>query len=515
MHRLFRATLAMAFLAPAALLAQPEPVDLPTVERIRSEALDRSQIMETMSWLTDVHGPRLANSPGYRRAAEWAAAELKKYGLQNVRLEMVPGFGRGWENTAFMMRAVSPQPFPIIAYPRAWSPGTEGVVRGEAIQVQLDSVADFEKYRGRLAGRFVLLGPARATPVADLDAKPRYTDSALAAIATPPAPPAAGAPPGNRGNFAAMQQLAAQRYAFLAAEKVAAVMLPARGQEGTVFTDNGFPRGENAPPAPPTVHVAIEHYGRIARQLAKGIPVTLELEMRNRFTAVDSNNVNIFAEIPGTDRRLRDEVVMLGGHFDSWHAGTGATDNAAGSAVMMEAVRIIQTLGLKPKRTIRIALWASEEQGLIGSRTYARQQFRDSATAPDKPAQQKVSAYYNVDNGSGRIRGVYLQGNEAVRGIFDAWMAPFRGDGMTTLTIRNTGGTDHLAFDGVGIPGFQFIQDPLQYDTRTHHSNMDVYEQIQPADMRHNAAVVASFVWNTAQRAEKLPRKQAPQRTAQ
>ncbi|MBI3793057.1 MAG: M20/M25/M40 family metallo-hydrolase, partial [Gemmatimonadetes bacterium] len=288
-----------------------------------------------------------------------------------------------------------------------------------------------------------------------------------------------------------------------------AVLLPARGQEGTVFTDNGFPRASDAPVQPPTLHVAIEHFGRLARLVAKGLPVTVELDMRNRFTTPDENSFNVIAEIPGTDPKLKNEIVMLGAHFDSWHAGTGATDNAAGSSVMLEAVRIIKALGLKPKRTIRIALWGAEEQGLIGSRNFVRQHFRDSTTAPDKPEAAQIAGYFNVDNGSGKIRGVYLQGNELVRPIFDAWMGPFKDMGMTTLTPRNTGGTDHLAFDAVNLPGFQFIQDPLQYDTRTHHSNQDVYEQTQPDDMKFNAAVVASFVWQAAQRSEKLPHKPA------
>ncbi|MDX2183970.1 MAG: M20/M25/M40 family metallo-hydrolase [Gemmatimonadaceae bacterium] len=520
MPREIRAAGALLLLSlPSFAGAQQEPVDVATIERIKAEALDRPQVMETMSWLTDVHGPRLANSPNYRRAAEWAAAQLKSWGLVNVRFEPVTGFGRGWENTQFSMRAVAPTPFPIIAYPRAWSPGTNGPVQGEVVHVLIDSAPDFAKYRGALAGKFVLLGAARATPVADLTNPARLSDSALAVLAgaEPPRPAAAGpAPTAPRPPVARISpQFIAERYAFLASERVAGVLLPARGQEGTVFTDNGFPRGENSPPVPPTVHVAIEHYGRLARLVAKQLPVTIELDMRNRFTPVDADNFNIFAEIPGTDPKLKDEIVMLGGHFDSWHAGTGATDNAAGSATMMEAVRIIKTLGLKPKRTIRIALWASEEQGLIGSRSFARQTFRDSANAADKPAAAKFSAYYNVDNGSGKIRGVYLQGNEGVRAIFDAWMGPFKAMGMTTITARNTGGTDHLAFDALGLPGFQFIQDPLQYDTRTHHSNQDVYEQVQPDDMKFNSAVVASFVWQTAQRAEKLPRKPSPVRLAQ
>ncbi len=490
-------------------------MDVATIARIKDEALQRSQVMETMSWLTDVYGPRLANSPNIRKAADWTVTQLKGWGMANIHLEPFQNFGRGWENTRLTFVAVSPQPFPILAYPRAWSPGTEGPVTGEAVVVQIDSAPDFEKYRGKLKGKFVLLGAPRPTPESAINAPMRYSDSALTAIAEPQAPnPARQGLPRPPVNPAAFQ-FPAQRYAFLAGEQVAAVLLPARGQEGTVFTDNGFPRAPDAPVQPPTLHVAIEHFGRLARLAAKGLPVTLELDMRNRFTTADENSFNIIAEIPGTDPKLKNEVVMLGAHFDSWHAGTGATDNAAGSAVMLEAVRILKSLGVKPKRTIRIALWGAEEQGLIGSRNFARQHFRDSTNAPDKPESSTLAGYFNVDNGSGKIRGIYLQGNEGVRSIFDAWMQPFNEMGMKTITARNTGGTDHLAFDAVGLPGFQFIQDPLQYDTRTHHSNQDVYEQVQPDDMKFNAAVVASFVWQAAQRGEMLPRKAPAPRVTQ
>ncbi len=504
--------LALVLLAPAASLRAQEPVDVATIARIKDEALQRSQVMETVSWLTDVYGPRLANSPNIRKAADWTVTQLKGWGLANPHLEPFQNFGRGWENTRLTFNAVAPQPFPILAYPRAWSPGTDGPVTGDAVVVQIDSAPDFEKYRGKLKGKFVLLGAPRANPVSAINAPMRYSDSSLAAIAAPtePNPARQGLPraPLNPAVF----QFPALRYAFLAAEQVAAVLLPARGQEGTVFTDNGFPRANDAPVQPPTLHVAIEHFGRLARLVAKGMPVTLELDMRNRFNTADEHSFNVIAEIPGTDPRLKGEVVMLGAHFDSWHAGTGATDNGAGSAVMLEAVRILKTLGLRPKRTIRIALWGAEEQGLIGSRNFVRSHFRDSTNAPDKPEAAGLAGYFNVDNGSGKIRGIYLQGNEAARPIFDAWMEPFKAMGMTTVTSRNTGGTDHLSFDGVGIPGFQFIQDPLQYDTRTHHSNQDVYEQVQPEDMKFNSAVLAAFVWQAAQRAEKLPRKTAPAR---
>lgn len=505
---------AVACVTLAVPAAAQEPVDHATIERIKAEAMQHSQVMETMSWLTDVYGPRLANSPNYRKAADWTSTQLKQWGLTNVHYEAWTGFGRGWENSRFSLQAVGANSFPIIAYPRAWSPGTDGPVTGDAVLVQIDSAADFAKYRGTLAGKFVLTTPARTAPDSLVNRPMRLSDSALRALAEPPlpTPPRQGPPPGfNQGAF----RFANERMVFLAREGVAGVLLQARGQEGTVFTDNGYPRSDTATAVPPTVHVASEQYGRIARMLARKVPVSLELDMRNVFHKADSNTFNIVAEIPGTDPALKAEVVMLGGHFDSWHAGTGATDNAAGSAVMLEAVRILKALGLKPKRTIRIALWGGEEEGLFGSRAFARQHYRDSTTAPDKPEAAAFSSYFNVDNGSGKIRGVYLQGNEAVRPIFEAWMGPFNAMGMSTTTIRNTGGTDHLAFDAVGLPGFQFIQDGLQYDTRTHHSNMDVYEEVQPEDMKFNAAVVASFVWQAAQRAEKLPRKPAPVRTAQ
>jgi Zn-dependent M28 family amino/carboxypeptidase len=267
-------------------------------------------------------------------------------------------------------------------------------------------------------------------------------------------------------------------------------------------------RDPKGPPQPAQVTLAVEHYGRLWRLLDKKIPVTLTMDIDNRFYDQDQNAFNIVGELPGTDKA--DEIVMLGAHFDSWHTGTGATDNAAGSAVMLEAIRILKTSGVKLRRTVRIGLWGGEEQGLLGSKAYVKEHFGDPETMQLKPEHAKIAGYFNVDNGTGLIRGVYLQGNEAVAPIFMAWMTPFKNLGMDTLTIRNTGGTDHLSYDDVGLPGFQFVQDEIEYDTRTHHSNMDVYERIQSQDMMRNAVVVASFVYNTANRDEKLPRKPLP-----
>jgi len=509
-----RMVLALGVVAMGAGLAPvrgQEAVDAATIERIKREAMDRSQAMTTMSWLTDVHGPRLTGSPGLDKASAWTVGKLKEWGLASARLERWGPFGRGWTNERFVFQAVGPVAFPIAAAPRAWSLGTNGAVRGEAIIMKVEKPEDLAQYKGKLRGKFVMLTPPRAVNALFAAPATRFTDAQLAQMAAPPAAPQGGGRPAGpgAGQFQppAFNASAASGIAFFAEEGVAAVLLPARGDGGTVFTDNGNAGARQSASAPnaPYVHVSIEHYGRIWRTLEKGVPVSLELDMKNTFAESDPYEYNVVAEIPGTDPALKDEVVMLGAHFDSWHAGTGATDNAAGSVVMLEAVRIIQALGLKPKRTIRIALWTGEEQGLLGSRAYVQQHFRDSTGV--KPAHDKVSAYYNIDNGTGKVRGVFLQGNEGVRPVFDAWMGPFKSEGMQTLTIRNTGGTDHLAFDAVGIPGFQFIQDPVEYGSRTHHSNADVYERIQEDDMKFNAAVLASFVWQTAQRAEKLPRK--------
>jgi hypothetical protein len=513
-RRTLRAAIALAIGAALATpLAAQEPVDVATIDRIKAEAMDHSQAMTLMSWLTDVYGPRLTGSPGIDKASAWTVGKLKEWGIASARLERWGPFGRGWTNERFVLQAVSPVAYPIIAAPRAWSLGTNGAVRGDAMIVTIEKPEDMDQYKGKLRGKFVLVSPVRDVTPQMTAPGSRLTDDQLAQMAVPPATPPGGGQRGGPGRPAGQFQQpsfspqGASGIAFFAQEGVAAVLLPARGADGTVFTDNGnsAARQDAAAPNAPYVHVAIEPYGRIYRTLEKGVPVTLELDMRNVFTDSDPYEYNVIAEIPGTDPRLKDEIVMLGAHFDSWHAGTGATDNAAGSVVMLEAMRIIQTLGLKPKRTIRLALWTGEEQGLLGSRAYMQQQFKDSTGT--KPAFDRFAGYFNLDNGTGKIRGVYLQGNEGVRPIFDAWMGPFKAMGMSTLTIRNTGGTDHLSFDAIGLPGFQFIQDPVEYGTVTHHSNQDVYERIQEADMKFNAAVLASFVWQAAQRADKLPRK--------
>ncbi|HZI29338.1 MAG TPA: M20/M25/M40 family metallo-hydrolase [Gemmatimonadaceae bacterium] len=497
-----------------------ERVDEAAIEKIKAEGLQRSQVMETASWLTDVFGARLTGSPNIKSAGEWAAKKLTEWGAVNAKLEPWGYFGRGWTNDRLSLHVISPTPWPVIAYAAAWTPGTNGTVTGEVVRVEGDSMADLAKYRGKLRNAFVMLAPKRElNPRFTADAE-RYTEAGLDSLEAPPAARAGGAGRGGRGGgrggaggAPSFTQLRAE---FLASEGVAAIIQPGSGNSahGTVFTGGAGSRDPKNPTKTLTLILAPEHYNRIARIIEKGTPVRMEADVKNTFHDQDLNAFNIVADLPGTDPKLKDELVMLGAHFDSWHAGTGATDNAAGSAVMMEAMRILKATGLPLKRTVRIGLWTGEENGLLGSRAYVRNTFGSPAdttgTAPVKPAYEKFSGYFNVDNGTGKIRGVYLQGNAAVGPIFTEWMKPFNSMGTGTVTIRNTGGTDHGSFDAAGLPGWQFIQDEVEYGSRTHHSNMDVFDRLVADDMKHNATIVAAFVYLAANRDEKLPRKTPP-----
>lgn len=492
----------------APVLAQ-EGVDADAMARIRDEGMNRSQVMEVMSTLTDVYGARLTGSPTTKAAGDWAAKWLAEKGARNVHLESWGPFGRGWSNDHFSANVVAPTRYPIIAYPGAWSTGTNGPVTGDVVLARLDSEPDFARWHGQLRGKWAMLSAPRATDPHFAAQASRYTAAGLDSLAMPDVPRGANANAERaRASRAAAQAFAARRTQYLVDEGALGVLQVSRGDGGTVFAQGTGSREANAPASVPTIVVATEHYGRMARTLARGVPVRLEVDAKNTFYDQELNSFNIVGELPGSDRK--DEVVMLGAHFDSWHTGTGATDNAAGSAVMMEAVRILKATGLPLRRTVRLGLWTGEEQGLLGSRAYVKAHFGDPTTMQLTPEQAKVSAYFNVDNGTGAIRGVYQQGNAAVGPIFAAWMAPFRDLGAGALTMRNTGGTDHLSFDAVGIPGFQFIQDPIEYDTRTHHSNQDVYERVQAEDMKRNAVIVAAFVYDAANREQLLPRKELP-----
>jgi carboxypeptidase Q len=504
--RAVAAVLLFLFAVPIAAQMQQERVDLDAIYRIKEEGLNRSQVMDTVSYLTDVYGARLTGSPQIKAAADWTRKKLIQWELVNVNLEPWGPFGRGWSNERLSAEVLSPTPFPIIAYPKAWTPGTSGPVAGDVVIAVINNEQEFAKFRGQLRGKYVMMTTMRDVPALFQAPGRRYTDEELLTMSNQPVQPPRGG--GQRGGGGAAPNFNQARLKFFLEEGVAATIEPAPGTGGTLFVQSGGGRNLSDPPVPAQVLMAVEHYGRIWRMLQKNVPVRLEMNIQNKFHDEELNAFNIVAEIPGTDKA--DELVMLGAHFDSWHTGTGATDNAAGSAVMMEAMRILKATGLKMRRTVRIALWTGEEQGLLGSRAYVTQHFADRQNMNLKPDHSKFSTYFNVDNGTGAIRGVFLQGNEAISPVFRAWMEPFRNLGMTTLSIRNTGGTDHQSFDAVGLPGFQFIQDPVEYDSRTHHSNMDVYERIQAADMMKNAVIVASFAYHAANREERLPRKPLP-----
>lgn len=530
---------ALLFTGGAVTIAQspPEKVDLETIKLIREEGLTRSQVMEIATFMTDVHGPRLTNSPEFRAACEWARAKLAEWGLQNARLEKWGPFGRGWSLDSFTANMTVPTFSPLIGYPKAWSPSTNGVVRGQPVYLDAKNDAELETFKGKLKGAIVLISPpVTVRPGFEPDAI-RYSDERLLEMANADVP-GAGAPsptplegrrrfqmtPEQRDAFAMTQK----KWALCYAEGAAVVLEGSRGGNGTLFigsvtmppAEGGGPnrlsaRMKESPPAIPQFVLAADHYNRMVRLTQKSVPLRLEVGLTSKFHDEDLMSYNVVAEIPGSD--LKDELVMLGAHYDSWHASTGATDNAAGSAVCMEAMRILQTLGLKPRRTIRMALWGGEEQGLLGSRAHVEQHFASRSTTPAangqtpplqlKPAHEKFSVYFNLDNGTGKIRGIYLQGNEATRPIFRAWLAPFRDLGAATITPANTGGTDHQAFDAVGLPGFQFIQDPIDYGTRTHHTNLDNMDHLVEDDLKQAATIMAAFVYQAAMREQKLPRK--------
>jgi carboxypeptidase Q len=506
-------------------------VDLEIVEKIKEEGLERSQIMNFASWLTDVYGPRLSNSPQLMNAHNYVKETLTEMGLENSHLHQWGPFGKGWELKRFAMHANSPYSyFPITAYPKAWSPGHDGPVSGAVVFLSVDSIEDLEQYRGTLGNKFVMIDYPQDSEPGWNPIASRVSDERLLNLANASeriTPQQSGGGP----SAAAMEraELRYQVMKFIQEEMPLALLdYGYRGWYGQIAVTAsslpvkpGTPWGErpavyNADPSDivPQISLVREHYGRIFRLLEKNIPVEIELDMQVQYQEDDLFGYNNIAEIPGFDPELKDEVVMLGAHIDSWHASTGATDNASGSVVMMEVMRILKAIGVEPRRTIRIGLWGGEEQGLHGSREYVSEHFasspgswNQSGDIVKKDAYDKFSAYYNIDNGTGQVRGIYLQQNESLRLLFRTWLQPFADWNATTVSYNNTGSTDHISFDRVGLPGFQFIQDPIEYGTMTHHSNMDYYERLIEQDLQRTAIIVATFVYHTAMLDEKLPRK--------
>ena len=515
-----------ALVAVPAAQAPVEKLDFAAISQIRDEGLNRSQVMDHISWLSDVYGPRLTGTPGITQASDWALKKFQEWGLANPHRETFQ-FGRGWTLVRFHAHMIEPQVQPIIGFPAAWTPGTNGTITGDVVRVQIESEADFERYKGKLAGKIVLTQPAREVRMLDGLIVSRMGEKEMQEAATTPIPAARGGR-GGRGGAGGGQGLAARITQFYKAEGVAALfnrgsdsltasagsdlsIQQQRTDGGTIFPSGGGSRTSEPSANLPTVTLAVEHYNRMLRVLEKNVTVKVELHIEAKFhEETTPNGFNTIAEIPGSDPVLKDEVVLLGAHLDSLAYSPGATDNATGSAAMMEAMRIIKSLGLKPRRTIRVALWGGEEQGLLGSRAYAREHYGDPATMQLKPGHGKISAYFNSDNGTGRVRGVWLQGNFAARPILQSWIEPLRDLGVDAIGPRSVGSTDHASFDAVGIPAFQFMVDRLEYNSRTHHSNMDTFDRVQREDMVQQATVIAVFAYNAAMRDEKLPRKALP-----
>lgn len=529
--------LLIALLLPTAAFGQTNDA----IAKFKDEGMNRSQALKTIRYLTDVIGARLTNSPNQRRANQWTKEQLTKWGLQNAAVDPWGEFGRGWELKRFSASVTTPTEYMSFrAYPKAWSPSTNGAITGDVVFVDATDEAGLEKYKGKLKGAIVLQVPAREVKPGFEPTATRNTDDALAKLETAkPQPPQQFQ--ANPQQIAA-QQFAARKFRFYM-EEGAAVLI-----DNGFGTDAGTIRvmGASLPPAPPSTNGAapvpavpvyaknapttlpqlvaeVEQYNRLMRLLQQGVPVKMTVELETKFYDDDLQGYNTIAEIPGTD--LKDEVVMIGAHLDSWHSGTGATDNAAGVTVVMEAMRILQASGFKPRRTIRVALWTGEEQGLLGSRGYVAKNLAvigDGSAAATfsalagvkqtinkKPAYDKFAAYYNLDNGTGQIRGIYMQGNETLRPLFREWLAPFKDYNATTVTINSTGGTDHLPFDAAGLPGFQFIQDQIEYFPRTWHTTQDVADRLLEEDLKRSAIIMATFAYNSAMSDARLPRKEA------
>ena len=478
--------LALAACMATTLAAGQEPVDRAMVERIRQEGTAHSKAAAYFDHFVTVVGPRLTGTPAHKAAADWAREQLAAAGLSDSHLEPFD-FGRGWELTGFTLEMTSPRYMPLIGYPEGWSAATDGVIEGTPLFLGDKTGAEVEQLKPKLKGAIVLSQPMQSEFVRADRAQPS-TATEKVTIGAPPMPGARRSPEDTRRITQALR------------ESGAGVLLrPNAGEHGTMFV-LGRDAGANAMPS---VVLAAEHYNMLARMIAAGVPVTLRVKVGSRYLEADKNSYNVIADLPGSDPALKDEIVLVGGHLDSWHSAPGATDNADGAAVVMEAARILKAIGAAPKRTIRFALWSGEEQGLLGSKAYVAQHLEGPAQAA---AREKFNVYFNIDPGAGPVYGFYLQGQDNVGPIFDAWLEPFKSMGARKNVVERIGNTDHLSFTAIGLPGFNPIQDYVNYDVRTHHTNMDTPERVREEDLRQAAIVFASFAWQAATRAAKIPR---------
>jgi len=503
------ATLSLVLAIGALASDQAPAVDGDMVARIREEGLQRSRVMDIAGYIVDVLGARLTNSEAMKRAQSWVTGKMKEIGLENVVLEPFMDYGVTWDNEYFSLHLLEPDYQPMTGFPLSHTPGTLGKIACPVVVADVQTKADLAKHKGKLKGAVVLSTPPLAINQAALAAGvARLTDEDLRKLeenVTPPAPRPTPPPP-NPDLLKPEEKIA-----FYKAEGAAAVFQCTGGRPGVVVgfarpgtKDDNWSR-EKSLASLPIVAVTPEHYNRMYRILKRGLAVKVELEIRNKLGEKPEMASNVLGEIPGTD--LKDEVVMLGAHFDSWHASPNAADDAAGCAVALEAARILKAIGAKPRRTIRVALWGGEEQGLYGSRAYVRKHFGGPKDPkfPPTPAYAKFSVYFNQDYGAGRFRGIYLQGNEHARRLFAAWMEPFRDFGLTAISIQSVGSTDHVPFDAAGLPGFQFIQDRIAGTAG--HTNLDFLDTLVSEDLMKNAVVEAAFAYHAAMADQRVPRK--------
>jgi hypothetical protein len=499
-----------------AQIYKPDPA---IIDKIINEGLNNSEIEELSFWLTDYAGPRLTASSGLDRGNEIARKKMEEYGFKNVVIEEVRDFSRGgWDNIKTYVAMTKPYYTAFTANPIAWTGSTKGMIKDQVVLVKIEAEEDFAKYRGTLKGKIVMVPSSTEYRVNFNPLARRYTDEELANMANPPAPrgdqaqrrtPQAGQRPG--GNMANQVSLRRQITEFLVSEEVGVILNNSGSFNVPRSSGASYTMGNPEPIC--QINLPIEAFGRIQRLLAHNVPVEMEIDIQNKFN--NTNKVfNVMGEIPGTDPGLRDEIVLLGGHYDAWHGSTGAADNASGGIVMIEAMRILNELGIKPRRTIRVALWGGEEQGLHGSRGYVEKYLQSPESGEKLDGYDKYQVYFNMDNGTGKFRGIYLQGNEAAIPVMEEWFKPFAEMGCTTITLRNTGSTDHTSFDRIGLPGFQFIQDPIEY-SRGYHTIMDTYERLIMDDLKHNAVVIATLAYNAAMMDGKFPRKPVPATTQQ
>ena len=519
MKKILVSVLILVFSIPMISFSQ-EVVDASVMQKIREEGLTRSKVMDIAFNLTDKNGSRLTNSEGYMRAANYAKETLGGWGMANAVIDPWGEFGKGWDLQKMYLAMTAPYYKPLLAWPKTWTAGTKGLKKGNLLVIALKDSAALMAYKGKLKGKLIIIDQLNVYKQSFKADAVRYTDEELAKMAA--ATPQAGGrrQPTDTAQMRQMREQFARSGAgasmrvtsmlkTMAMEEGAIGMISSstRNHDGTIFSQGGGAYKGTDPENFLDMALGIEDYNTLLRIAKSGTDVSIEADVKVKFQDKDLQGYNVIAEIPGTDPVLKNEVVMIGAHLDSWQSGTGATDNASGSSVMMEVMRILKAVGAQTKRTVRIGLWSGEEEGLLGSRGYVKKTFMDESGKPN-PAHEKFSSYFNIDNGTGKIRGIYLQGNAACAAIFTKWFEPFNDLGAKTITISNTGGTDHQSFDAAGLPGFQFIQDPIEYNTKTHHSNMDVYDHLIEDDLKQMAVIVAAFAYNAAQREAKLPRKE-------